>query len=189
MFFALMLAAATAATTAPAAKPAPAPAAKPDGKAAAASLRLDLVPPFIGACMNPGPEAATIKAAVVKAGGKPAPQTPGSAPPAAGVEAYLFADKGVPFSVIFDKAGTCSVVAGRAEIQATRESLDRLVIGSSEVFDVSQNPPKPNVPGETIVVEYRLTSKNKKGGLQLTLSSITREQGTAVFLTRRIFAN
>ena len=182
MFFALMLAAATAATTAPAAKPAPAA----DGKTAAAAT-LDLVPAFVGACMNPGPEPDKIKEAVLKAGGKPAPQAPGSAPPAEGVQGYLFADKGVPFSVIFDKAGTCSVVAGRVDLAVTRSSLERLVIGSSEVFDISQTPAKPHVAGETVLVEYRLNSKGKNGGLELTLSSVTRAQGTAVFLTRRIF--
>ena len=175
MFFALMLAAATA-SAAP--------------KAGAPARSLDMVPAFVSACMSPGPEPDKIKAAVVKAGGVPAPQAPGSAPPAAGVQGYLFANSGVPFSVIFDKAGTCSMVAGQADIAVTRSSLDRLVIGSSQVFDISQTDAKPHAAGEEVVVEYRLTSKGKNAGLQLTLSRVTREgKGTAVFLTRRVFSN
>jgi hypothetical protein len=41
-----------------------------------------------------------------------------------------------------------------------------------------------------VVVEYKLTSKNDKGGLLLTLSRVSDPaKGTAVFLTRRIFNN
>jgi hypothetical protein len=65
--------------------------------------------------------------------------------------------------------------------------VDQLVIGSSKVFDVSQTDAKPHTTGEEIAVEYRLTSKNKNGGLLITLSRVTREQKVAVFLTRRIF--
>jgi len=150
---------------------------------------LDMVPPFIGACMANGPDASRIRAAVTKAGGKAAPQQEGKA---AGdpsrLEAYLFENKGVPYSIIFDGAGTCSVVTGRAHIEATKMSLDRLVIGSAKVFDISQTEGKPHAPGESVFVEYKLTSKNEKGGLVLTLSSVTdASKGTATFLTRRIF--
>ena len=182
MFLALMLAAATAA------KPAPAPAPATGKPAAAQATSLDVVPIFIGACMSPGPVVDDIKAAVIKAGGKPAPQAPGSPPPADGLEGYLFDNGGLPFSVLFDKQGTCSVVAGRVDVAASRASLEHLVNGSAEVFDVSRTDAKAHVEGETVLAEYKMTSKNKKGGLQITLSSITREgKGTAVFLTRRIF--
>lgn len=174
MFLALMLAAATAS------------AAKAPAQAQAVSM--DMVPPFISACMSPGPEPDKIKAAVIKGGGVQAPQAPGSKPPAEGLQAYLFANTPVPFSVIFDKTGTCSIVAGKADLEATRNSLDRLVIGSSQVFDISQTEAKPHAPDEQVLVEYRMTSKEKNGGLLITLSSVTREgKGTAMFLTRRIF--
>lgn len=171
MLLALMLA--TAATAAPAPKAAPS---------------LDMVPPFIGACMNPGPNADRIRAAVEKAGGKPAPQQAGkAATDPTRLQAYLFENSGVPFSVIFDRGGTCSVVAGRVDMEVTKSSLDRLVIGSSKVFDIRQTDGTARVPGETIAVEYELMSKTKKGGLRLTLSRVTREdKGTAVFLTRRV---
>jgi hypothetical protein len=180
MLLAALLAAATAA-------PAPqAPAAN------SANLpNLDMVPPFIGACMSNGPDAAKIRATVLKAGGKPAPQQSGKpATDPTRLEAYLFDNRGVPYSVIFDGAGTCSIVAGRADIDATRASLDRLVIGSSKVFDISQTDAKPRTDGEKVTVEYRLTSKNQKGGLLLTLSRVTlADKGTAIFLTRRMFNN
>ena len=157
--------------------------------APSAAPNLDLVVPFIGACMANGPDSAKIRATVLKAGGRAAPQQAGKA---AGdpkrLEAYLFDNHGMPYSVIFDGAGTCSVVAGRADIDATRASLDRLVIGSSKVFDISQTDAKPHAPSEKITVEYRMTSKNDKGGLLLTLSRVTEpDKGTAIFLTRRVF--
>lgn len=178
MFLSLMLAAATAA----------APKAGPSAQGA---KTLDLVPAFVGACMNPGPDATKIRATVVKAGGTPAPQEAGKA---AGdptrLQAYLFPNGGTPYSVVFDASGTCSIVAGRVDIDVTKQSLDRLVIGSSKVFDISQAEAKPRVPGETVYVEYLLNSKNKGGGLALTLSQVTREgKGTAIFLTRRVVAS
>ena len=71
MFLALMLAAATASAA----------------KAPAQAVSMDMVPPFISACMSPGPEPDKIKAAVIKGGGVPAPQAPGSKPPAEGLQA------------------------------------------------------------------------------------------------------
>jgi hypothetical protein len=152
---------------------------------------LDMIPPFIGACMQNGPDADKIRAVVLKAGGKAAPQQSGkpSTDPTR-LEAYLFENSGAPYSVIFDRQGTCTVVTGRADIEVTRNSLDRLVIGSSKVFDISQTDAKPRNAGETVVVEYKLTSKNDKGGLLLTLSRVSDPaKGNAVFLTRRIFNN
>lgn len=177
MFLSLMLAAATAA----------APKAGPTAPA----KTLDLVPAFIGACMNPGPDAAKIRATVVKAGGTPAPQEAGKADgDPTRLQAYLFQNGGAPYSVVFDGKGTCSIVAGRVDIDVTKQSLDRLVIGSSKVFDISQPEAKPRVAGETVYVEYLLNSKNKGGGLSLTLSQVTREgKGTAIFLTRRVVAS
>jgi hypothetical protein len=159
-----------------------APADAPD------AATLDMVPPFVGACMEPGPNADRIRAVVLKAGGKLAPQDPKlAAADKSQVQAYLFANGGAPYSVIFDKGGTCSVVAGRVDIEVTKSSLDRLVIGSSKVFDISQTEGTPHTAGESIVVEYLLSSKNHNGGLQLTLSKVTREdKGTAIFLTRRV---
>jgi hypothetical protein len=149
---------------------------------------LDMVVPFIGACMDPGPDADRIRAAVLKGGGTLASPKPGSIAAASQVEAYLFANGGAPYSVIFDRSGTCSVVSGRVDVDVTKASLDHLVIGSSKVFDISQTEGKPHAAGEAIVVEYRLTSKNKNGGLELTLSRVTQEgKGTAIFLTRRVF--
>jgi len=175
MLTALILAAAGAAT-------APAPAAKSPGPT------LDMVPPFIGACMDPGPNADRIRSVVEKAGGKAAPQDPKlAAANTTQVQAYLFANGGAPYSVIFDKSGTCSIVAGRVDLDATKASLEHLVIGSSKVFDISQTDGKPHTSGETVVVEYMLSSKGGKGGLQLTLSQVTRaDKGTAIFLTRRM---
>ena len=177
MLLAAFLAAATAATPAPKAP------------AAATGPSLDMVPPFIGACMENGPDPAKIRATVLKAGGKAAPQQSNKAEgDPSRLEAYLFDNKGVPFSVIFDGAGTCSVVTGRADLEVTRASLDRLVIGSSKVFDISQTEGTPHANGEKIAVEYRMTSKNQKGGLLLTLSRVTDpSKGSAVFLTRRMF--
>ena len=179
MFLATFLAAVAAATPAPSAAQA---------KPAAA---VDMVPPFIGGCMANGPDAAKIRAAVLKAGGKAAPQQSGkAATDPSRLEAYLFDNSGAPYSVIFDRNGTCSVVTGRADVDATKASLDRLVIGSSKVFDISQTEAKPRTAGESVLVEYMLTSKNKKGGLLLTLSRVTEpSKGTAVFLTRRVVNN
>ena len=51
-----------------------------------------------------------------------------------------------------------------------------------------KKPGEAHAPGESVFVEYKLTSKNEKGGLVLTLSSVTdASKGTATFLTRRIF--
>ena len=177
MLPALLFALAGASASAPAAPPAPAGDAP----------TVDMVPPFIGACMSQGPDAAKIRAVVLKAGGKPAPKPAGKLPGDT-LEAYLFENSGAPYSVIFDKAGTCSVVSGRADLEVTRASLDRLVIGSSKVFDISQTEAKPHAPGETVAVEYRLASKNNKGGLLLTLSRVTREGKVASFLTRRVYS-
>jgi len=61
------------------------------------------------------------------------------------------------------------------------------VIGSSKVFNISQTDAKAHVEGETVLVEYLLSSKNDKGGLRLTLSRVTRDgQRPSLFLTRRI---
>jgi hypothetical protein len=171
LLFALASAAASAAPAAP----------------AAAAPAVDMVPPFIGACMSQGPDAAKIRAVVLKAGGKPAPQRAGKQPGDT-LEAYLFENSGAPYSVIFDNAGTCSVVTGRADLEVTRASLDRLVIGSSKVFDISQTDAKPHGPGETVSVEYKLASKNRNGGLLLTLSRVDREGKAAAFLTRRVLS-
>jgi len=189
MLLAIFLAAATATA---AAGPSPAKTTAPAKPAAAASgPTLDMVPPFIGACMENGPDADKIRAVVIKAGGKAAPQQAGkTAGDPTRLEAYLFENSGAPYSIIFDRSGTCTVVTGRADIDVTKASLDRLVIGSSKVFDISQTDAKPHSAGETVVVEYKLTSKNNKGGLQLTLSRVTDPaKGTAVFLTRRMFNN
>jgi hypothetical protein len=163
----------------------PATPARPDGPT------LDMIPPFIGACMQNGPDADKIRAVVLKAGGKAAPQQSGkAATDPTRLEAYLFENSGAPYSVIFDRQGTCTVVTGRADIEVTKNSLDRLVIGSSKVFDISQTEAKPRTAGETVVVEYKLTSKNDKGGLLLRLSRVSDPaKGTAVFLTRRLFNN
>ena len=169
-----VLLAAAAAATAPATPP------------ASPQASVDMVPPFVGACMSPGPDAGRIRAVVTKAGGKAAPSQAGKTP-ADTVEGYIFENGGAPYSVIFDGKGTCSVVTGRADLEETRASLDRLVIGSTKVFDVSQTEAKAHVAGETVVVEYRLKSKQGKGGLLVTLSHVTREdKGTAMFLTRRM---
>jgi hypothetical protein len=168
----LAAAAATAPTTADPAKP-------------SGPLMLDLVPAFIGACMSPGPEIDNIKAVVTKAGGKPLPADP----QAPGVQGFVFQAAGLTYSVILDKAGTCSVVGGQVDMDATRRSVDQLVIGSSQVFDISQTQAKPHTAGETVAVEYQLMSKNKKGGLTITLSRVVRGDKTATFLTRRMFAN
>ena len=173
MLLSLMLAAATA--TAPAASASAKPAGGP---------LLDLVPAFIGACMNPGPEVEKIRAVVAKAGGKPLPTDP----KAPDVQGFVFETSGLAYSVILDKNTTCSVVGGRVDLDATRRSLDELVIGSSQVFDISQTEAKPHTAGEEVKVEYKLTSKNKNGGLMITLSRVTRGDKVAVFLTRRIFA-
>jgi hypothetical protein len=169
--------------------PAKSPAKAPSAAAAQPGPTLDMIPPFIGACMQNGPDAEKIRAVVIKAGGKAAPQQAGkSATDPSRLEAYLFENSGAPYSIIFDHAGTCTVVTGRADVDVTKASLDRLVIGSSKVFDISQTDAKPHTAGETVVVEYKLTSKNNNGGLQLTLSRVTDpSKGTAVFLTRRIF--
>jgi hypothetical protein len=182
MLLSLLLATAAATATPP--KP---PAGAPPK---AGSLSLDMIPPFIGACMNNGPDVEKMRAAIIKAGGQAAPQQAGkSATDPSRLEAYLFAHGGVPYSIIFDRRGSCSVVTGRADLDVTRASLDRLVIGSSKVFDVSQTEGKPHAKGETVVAEYRLKSKEGNGGLLITLSRVTQEgKGTAVFLTRRIFA-
>ena len=166
--------------------------AKPAAAAAApAGPTLDMTLPFIGACMQNGPNADRIRAVVLEAGGKAAPRQSGkdSTDPAR-LEAYLFENSGAPYSVIFDRQGTCTVVTGRADVDVTKNSLDRLVIGSSKVFDISQTDAKPRTAGETVLVEYKLTSKNDKGGLLLTLSRVSDPaKGTAVFLTRRVFNN
>jgi hypothetical protein len=172
MLLALMLATATAA----------APAAKEPAQSTGPVL--DLVPAFVGACMNPGPEVEKIRAVVTKAGGKPLPADP----KAPDVQGFVFETSGLTYSVILDKSGSCSVVGGRVNADATRRSLDQLVIGSSQVFDISQTEAKPRTAGEAVLVEYKLTSKSKSGGLLITLSKVTREQKVAYFLTRRIFS-
>jgi len=180
MMLATLLAAATAAAPNPKAPARPAPATQ--------AAALDLVPAFIGACMNPGPDADKIRAVVVKAGGKPAPENTvaGTGKPAP-VQAYIFQNGGLPYSVVFDRGGTCSIVSGHVDVDATKVSLDRLVIGSSKVFNISQTDAKAHVEGETVLVEYILSSKNDKGGLRLTLSRVTRNgQRPSLFLTRRI---
>ena len=178
MMLATLLAAATA----------PAPKASATRAPAAQAAALDLVPAFIGACMNPGPDAERIRAVVVKAGGKPAPEnTTAATGKPAPVQAYIFQNGGLPYSVVFDRGGTCSIVSGRVDTDATRASLDRLVIGSSKVFDIGQTDAKAHVEGESVLVEYMLSSKTDKGGLRLTLSRVTRNgQRPSTFLTRRI---
>jgi len=181
MMLATLLAAATAA--------APAPKKPAAGAPANTAAALDVVPAFIGACMSPGPDADKIRAVVVKAGGKAAPENAAAGASAAPVEAYIFQNGGLAYSVVFDRTGTCSIVSGRVDVDATKTSLDRLVIGSSKVFDISQTDAKSHVEGESVLVEYMLASKNKNGGLRLTLSRVTRNgQRPSVFLTRRMVA-
>ena len=183
MMLATLLAVATAAA------PAPTPKKPAAAAPAAQAASLDLVPAFIGACMNPGPDADKIRAVVVKAGGQAAPQNAQSATAAAPVQAYIFQNGGLPYSVVFDRTGTCSIVSGRIDVDETRSSLDRLVIGSSKVFDISQTEAKSHVEGETVLIEYMLSSKNKNGGLRLTLSRVVRNgQRPSFFLTRRMVA-
>jgi hypothetical protein len=125
---------------------------------------LDLVPAFIGACMNPGPDADKIRAVVLKAGGKAAPQQVGRQGEDR-LEGFVFDNSGAPYSVhLRPQRAPARLVGGHVDVEVTRASLDRLVIGSSKVFDISQTEAKAHVAGETVAVEYRLTSKTKKGG-------------------------
>src|SRR5438128_10752328 len=114
-----LLAAASATALAGATPPTPPTPARPAGPT------LDMIAPFIGACMQNGPDADKIRAVVLKAGGKAAPQQSGkAASDPTRLEAYLFENSGAPYSVIFDHQGICTVVSGRADVEVTKNSLD-----------------------------------------------------------------
>ncbi|MEO8160960.1 MAG: hypothetical protein ABI588_06040 [Arenimonas sp.] len=163
--------------------PAPEPQAAPDPRP------LDLLPAFIGACIDPGPDAKKIRDAVVKAGGQSAPEQPGkdSADPSR-LSGYSF-PLPKPYSVIFNGTGTCAIVSREADVEVTKGSLAGFVAGSTAVFDINiPNHPEAK-PGETIVSAYVLTSRQKVGtGMSITLSKVTRDGASAIFLSRHLVA-
>jgi hypothetical protein len=163
-----------------------APAAKPGD---AAARPLNLVPAFIGACMNPGPDPKKIREAIIKAGGQSAPEQPGkdSSDPSR-LSGYRFQTP-KPYSVIFNGTGTCTVVAREAGIEDTKSSLAQFVAGSTAVFDINMSRTPPAKPGETILSSYFLTSKKGGPGIWITLSSVTRDGATATFLSRHLVSN
>ena len=173
MSFAIYLAAALAAQSAPAAT-APPP--------------LDLVPAFIGACMNPGPEAEKIRDAVIKAGGQSAPEQPGksSADPSR-LSGYNF-KTAVPYSVIFNNTGTCAVVSRGADVTLTKTSLAQFVAGATAVFNINPSKPPAAKLGETIVSSYMLSSKKGGPGIWISLSKVSRDGASATFLSRHLVA-
>lgn len=180
MINALFFAAAMAA--APAAKPSSAAPAQPPPSAARA---LNMVAPFIGACVNPGPDPNKIREAIIKAGGQSAPEQPGknNSDPSR-LSGYRFQSPR-PYSVIFNAAGTCTVVAREPDIEATKSALAQFVAGSTAAFDINMRTP-PAKPGETILSSYHLTSKKGGPGMLISLSNVSRDGATATFLSRRV---
>jgi hypothetical protein len=149
---------------------------------------LDLVPVFVGACMNPGPDPEKIRQVLIKAGGTPGPDQVGkSNTDPTRLSGYLFKRAEGTFSVLFNKAGTCSVFSQAADLEKSKASLALLVSSSMTVFDVTPRKDFPTAEGETVAASYVLSSKKTGARFALTLSKVTREgSGSATILSRRI---
>jgi hypothetical protein len=183
LFFAAAMAAAP--NAAPAQAAAAKPATPPAAPAAEASL-LNMVPPFIGACMNPGPDPKKMREAIIKAGGQSAPEQAGkdSSDPSR-LSGYRFQTPR-PYSVIFNGTGTCAIVSREADVEKTKSDLAQFVAGSTAVFDINISKMPPAKPGETILSSFFLSSKKGGPGIWITLSSVTRDGETATFLSRHL---
>lgn len=157
---------------------------------AALTPSLDLVPVFVGACMNPGPDPEKIRQGLIKAGGTPGPdQADKSSADPSRLSGYVFKRAEGTFSVLFNQAGTCSVFSQAADLQKSKASLALLVSSSTTVFDVTPRKDFPTAEGETVAASYVLSSKKTGAKFALTLSKVTREgSGTATILSRRIMA-
>lgn len=160
---------------------APATAAKTPATA------LNLVPAFIGACINPGPDPDKIREVLVKAGGVAAPDQAGkdSKDPAR-MSGFVFQEAGKIYSIIYNRSGTCTVVSQAVDLERSKSALAQFVAGSTVAFDVHV-PKNPTLAqGESVIAAYVLASRTGQAGMAITLSSVTRENGKAIFLTRRI---
>lgn len=161
----------------PVAPPAPSPAAS-----------IDIVPIFVGACMNPGPNADKIREALLKAGGVQAADQSGKASSdPTRLSAFVFKNAQGAFSVMFNRAGTCSVFTQFADLQKSKTSLATFVSGAASVFDVSVGKESDLAEGESIVSSQVLTSKKNGSRMAIKLSQVTRKgHETATIMSRRI---
>lgn len=161
--------------------------AAPPTTAGTPDAPLNLVPAFIGACINPGPNPDKIRETLVKAGGVAAPGQAGKdAKDPSRMSGYVFKEGGKVYSIIYNRSGTCTVVSQAVDLERSKSSLAQFVAGSTVAFDVNMPKNPPLAQGESVVAAYVLTSRTGQAGMAITLSSVTREQGKAIFLTRRI---
>ena len=169
------------AAEAPVASTATSPAAPP-------AATIDIVPIFVGACMNPGPNADKIREALLKAGGVQAADQSGKASDdPTRLSAFVFKNAQGAFSVMFNRAGTCSVFTQFADLEKSKKSLVSFVSGAASVFDVSAGTDTELAEGEIIVSSQVLTSKKNGSRLAIKLSQVTRkDHGTATIMSRRI---
>jgi hypothetical protein len=156
--------------------------------APAPAASMDIVPIFVGACMNPGPDADKIREALLKAGGVQAADQSGKASSdPTRLSAFVFRNAQGAFSVMFNRAGACSVFTQFANLDTSKASLARFYAGAASVFDVSAGKDTDLAEGETIISSQVLTSKRNGSRLAIKLSQVTRKNHeTATIMSRRI---
>jgi len=138
--------------------------------------------------MNPGPNADKIREALLKAGGVQAADQSGkpSSDPTR-LSAFVFKNAQGAFSVMFNRAGTCSVFTQFADLEKSKASLVTFVSGAASVFDVSAGKDTDLAEGESIVSSRVLTSKKNGSRMAIKLSQVSRKgHETATIMSRRI---
>jgi len=166
----------------------PAAESAPPAAESAPPPLMDVVPAFVGACMDPGTDADKIRETLLKAGGVPAGDQAGKADTdPTRLSGFIFKKGKVPFSVLFNRAGSCSVFTQSADVEKSKLTFERFLAGASTVFDLSSPKDITLGEGETIIASRVLTSKKTGSRLLVTLSTVTRkDQGSATIMRRRI---
>lgn len=148
----------------------------------------DLLPAFVAVCMDHGPDADKIKAALEAMGAQAGPAQPGkSADDPARLTGYIVRSGNVAFSAMFNRVGACSVMAKSVDVAKTKATFDAWVASAKGVFDVGGGSAAPRASGETVVASYELVPKNSAYRMTVSLSTAAREgEAPVTFITRYI---
>ena len=153
-----------------------------------AASSIDLLPVFVGACMDPGPDPAKIKEALINRGAAAMPDQTGkeSSDPTR-LSSFLLTEGKIGIFVVFDQAGSCSVISSNVDIDATRNSLQQFVTSAKNSFEIVTPTDMAPANGENFIASHALLSR--EGGFKITirLSKVAKEgHASAVFLTRQM---
>ena len=158
------------------------------GDESAVASSVDLLPAFVGACMDPGPDPAKIREALTNRGAMAMPDQSGkeSSDPTR-LSSFLIAEGKIGIFVVFDQAGSCSVISSDVNIDATKNSLQQFVTSATNSFEIVTPTKMAPANGENFIASHALLSR--EGGFKITirLSNVVREgHAPAVFLTRQM---